>query len=184
MLTAQILLSAEEPNPILPATGELIVGFIAFGLLYFVLKKFAFPAFEKMYAERTAAIEGGLQAAEQAQAEATAALENYQSQLAEARQEAARIREEAREQGSAIVTEMRQQAQTEADRIVTTAQSQIEVERQQALTSLRGQVGTLAIDLAGRIVGETLSDDARAAATVDRFIADLEAQSAGIDGDR
>jgi F-type H+-transporting ATPase subunit b len=182
MLTAQILLSAEEPNPILPATAELIVGFIAFGLLYFVLKKYAFPAFEKMYAERTAAIEGGLQAAEQAQAEATAALENYQSQLAEARQEAARIREEAREQGSAIVTEMRQQAQTEADRIVATAQQQME--RQQALTSLRGQVGTLAVDLAGRIVGESLSDDTRAAATVDRFIADLEAQSAGIDGDR
>jgi F-type H+-transporting ATPase subunit b len=177
MLTAQILLAAEEPNPILPAAAELIVGFIAFGLLYFVLKKWAFPAFEKTYAERTAAIEGGLQAAEQAQAEASAALENYQSQLAEARQEAARIREEAREQGAAIIAEMREQAQGEAGRITAANQQQLEVAKQQAIAQLRGQVGTLAVDLASKVVGESLDDDARARATVDRFIADLEADA-------
>ena len=88
MLTVPIHL-AEEPNPILPVTGEIIVGFIAFGLLYWVLQKYAFPIFERTFAERTAAIEGGLERAERAQAEADAALENYQAQLAEARAEAA-----------------------------------------------------------------------------------------------
>ena len=177
MLTVPIRL-AEEPNPILPVIGEVIVGFIAFGLLYWVLQKYAFPIFERTFAERTAAIEGGLERAERAQAEADAALENYQAQLAEARAEAARIRDEAREQGAGIVSELRAQAQTEADRISTTAEQQLEVERQQAMTSLRGEVGSLAVELAGRIVGETLTDDARVSATVDRFISDLEAQAA------
>ena len=62
-------------------------------------------------------------------------------QLADARHEAARIREEAREQGAAIIAEMREQAQTEAARIVEHAHTQIEAERQQAVTSLRAEVG-------------------------------------------
>jgi F-type H+-transporting ATPase subunit b len=57
---------------------------------------------------------------------------------------------------------------------------QIESERQAAVVSLRSEVGTLATTLAGRIVGETLEDDARAARVVDRFLADLESQNAGV----
>ena len=70
-----------------------------------------------MYAERTAAIEGQIAEAGQAQAEAQELLERYTAQLAEARQEAAKIREDAREQGSQIVAEMRAKAQAEAQRI-------------------------------------------------------------------
>jgi F-type H+-transporting ATPase subunit b len=181
-LAAGLAASGEEINPIVPAPAEIVIGFIAFGLLYWLLRRYAFPSFEKMFAERTAAIEGGMAKAEQAQADAAAALETYQAQLADARQEAARIREEAREQGAAIIAEMREQAQGEAGRITAANQQQLEVAKQQAIAQLRGQVGTLAVDLASKVVGESLDDDARARATVDRFIADLEAQAAAEPG--
>lgn len=161
--------------PILPLMGELIFGIVAFAILYWVVAKKVVPNLEKAYAERTAAIEGGMQQAEEAQQQAQAALEQYQAQLTEARAEAARIREEAREQGAVIVAEMRGQAQAEASRITEAAQKQIEAERQQAVVSLRSEVGRLSTDLASRIVGESLQEETRQKGIVDRFLAELEA---------
>lgn len=163
-------------NPLLPHLVEIILSLIVFGLLYFAVRKWVVPNFEKTFAERTKAIEGGLNAAETKQAEADKRLEQLNQQLSEARHEAARIREDAREQGAAIVAEMRDQAQAESTRIVEHAHTQIEAERQQAVTSLRAEVGTLATSLAGRIVGESLDDDARQSRVVERFLADLETQ--------
>jgi F-type H+-transporting ATPase subunit b len=171
--------AGEDPNPLVPHIAEIIVGLIAFGILYYFVAKFVVPRFEKAFAERTEAIEGGLAKAEQAQAEAAAALEQYQAQLADARGEAGQIREEARAQGAAILAEMRQQAQAEADRIVATANAQIEAERAAALSSLQAEVGSLASQLAEKIVGETLSDDARQQRVIDRFIAELEQSGQG-----
>lgn len=170
-----ITLAAEgELNPLIPHPVEIVLSLVVFALLYFAVKKWVVPNFEKTFAERTQAIEGGLAAAETKQAEADAKLAELNQQLADARHEAARIREEAREQGATIVAEMRQQAQTEAARIVEHAHTQIEAERQQAVTSLRAEVGTLATSLAGRIVGEALDDEARQSRVVERFLADLE----------
>ena len=170
-----IPLAGEELNPLIPHPIEIVLSLVVFGLLYFAVKKYVVPSFEATFSERTAAIEGGLQAAETKQAEADAKLAELEQQLADARHEAARIREEAREQGAQIVAEMREQAQQESARIVEHGKAQIEAERQQAVTSLRAEVGTLATSLAGRIVGESLDDDERAARVVDRFLADLEA---------
>ena len=69
---------------------------------------------------------------------------------------------------------MREQAQAEARRVTEAAQAQIEAERQQALISLRAEVGTLATELASRIVGESLTDQARQSRMVDRFLDELE----------
>ena len=173
---ARVFKLAEDnaPNPVLPHTIEIIVGVIAFALLYRVLSKAVVPRFEKAFEDRTNAIEGGIARAEQAQAEAQAALEKYNSQLASARDEAARLREEARAQAANIADEIRAKAQEEASRIVATAHASIEAERQQAITSLRNEVGTLAVELASKIVGEALDDQARQSRIVERFMADLE----------
>lgn len=171
-----------ELNPLVPHPIEIVLALVVFGILFFAVKKFVVPAFEATYAERTAAIEGGLAAAETKQAEADAKLAELEKQLADARHEAARIREEAREQGAAIVAEMRESAQAESTRIVEHGKAQIEAERQQAVTSLRTEVGALATGLAGRIVGESLEDDARQSRVVERFLADLEAQDSSTRG--
>ena len=169
-------------NPLVPHPIEIILSLVVFGLLYWLVKKYVVPSFESTFAARTEAIEGGLESAERKQAEADARLAELEKQLADARHEAARIREEAREQGAAIVAEMRETAQAESSRIVEHGKAQIEAERQQAVTSLRAEVGALATGLAGRIVGESLEDDARQSRVVERFLADLEAQESSTSG--
>ncbi|MCX6406726.1 MAG: F0F1 ATP synthase subunit B [Propionibacteriales bacterium] len=164
----------EEHNPLIPELPEIVLGLVVLGILFLLIRKFVVPNFEKAYAERTAAIEGGIEEAKSAQQEAQAALEQYTAQLADARHEAARIREEAKEQGAQIIAELRAQAQEEAARITATAHAQVEAERSQALAQLKSEVGSLATDLAGRIVGESLEDEARQRRTVERFITELE----------
>ena len=132
------------------------------------------PKFEKAFTDRTEAIQGGLERAEKAQEEAQRALVQYNEQLSSAQGEASRLREEARLQGAAIIEELRTKAQEEAARITAAAHASIEAERQQAVTSLRNEVGALAVELASKIVGEALDDQARQSRIVDRFIEDLE----------
>lgn len=174
MQTEVIRAAGGEPNFLMPHPVEFVLAVVFFSILWILVKKFIVPAFEQTFAERTAAIEGGLAAAETKQAEADAKLADLEKQLSEARHEAARIREEAREQGAAIVAEMRDQAVAESTRIVEAGKAQIEAERQQAITSLRAEVGGLATGLAGRIVGESLDDEARQSRVVERFLAELE----------
>jgi F-type H+-transporting ATPase subunit b len=166
-------------NPLLPSWPEFIIGTILFVLVFGFLAKIGMPRIMKTLEERNEAIEGGINRADEAQAEAQQLLEQYRAQLDDARHEASRMREEAREQGAAIIAEMRERAEAEARRIAEAAQAQIEAERQQALASLRTEVGSLATELASRIVGESLADTARQSRMVDRFLADLEEQGAG-----
>jgi F-type H+-transporting ATPase subunit b len=163
-------------TPIWPAASELILGTICFVVVFGVLGKILLPRISRTLQEREDAIEGGLSRADEAQAEAAQLLDQYRAQLADARQEAARMREEAREQGAQIIAEMRERAEAESRRITEAAQSQIEAERQQALISLRTEVGSLATELASRIVGESLADHARQSRMVDRFLDGLETQ--------
>lgn len=165
-------------GPLLPEhLSELFVGIALFLVVWFVVAKKVVPIFEATYAERTEVIQGGIEKAERAQKEAAAALAEYRQQLAGAREEANRIREEARAQGAAILAEMRRQAQDDGARMLASAKAQIDAERAQVVNQLRTEVGGLATQLAGRIVGESLDDDERARRTVDRFIAELEAQT-------
>jgi F-type H+-transporting ATPase subunit b len=161
-------------NPLVPTWPEFIIGLICFALVFGVLGKFLMPRIQQTLAQRTEEIEGGLARADEAQTEAKQLLQQYRDQLAEARHEAARLREEAREQGAQIIADMRQQAQAEARRVTEAAQAQIQAERQQALISLRTEVGALATELASRIVGESLADTARQNRMVDRFLDELE----------
>ena len=166
--------AGEGANPLVPHTAELIVGFIAFSLLFLVLRSKVVPLFEKAFAERTEAIQGGMEKAERAQVEAERALAQYTAQLNEARGEAQKIREDARVQGAAIIEDLRSKAAEEAARITAAATEAIQSERQQAMTALRNEVGALATELAGKIVGEALDDQVRQSRIVDRFISDLE----------
>ena len=165
-------------GPLLPAFPEFVAGIVLFAIIYYAMAKVVVPRFEATYSERAAEIQGGIEKAEMAQAEAAEALQQYRTQLAGARDEASSIREEAKAQGAQILAQMRAQAQSEADRIISQAKSQIEAERDMAVQSLRTEVGGLATDLAGKIVGESLDDDERARRTVDRFLAELEASTA------
>ena len=180
MNEAVILAAAEGANPLIPNIWEILVTLLGFAVLMFIVVKFVVPMFEKTFAERTEAIEGGLAKAEAAQAEASAALDEYKQQLIDARTEANRIREEARAEGAQILADLKAKAAAESARIMEQSQVTIEAERQAAVVSLRSEVGALATELASKIVGESLADDARSARVVDRFLDELEtSQNAG-----
>lgn len=167
----------EEHSPVLPLPSEIILGLVAFGLLLFVLWKFVVPRFEKLYEERTDKIEGGIEKAEKAQAEAERALQQYNAQLAEARTEAAKIRDDARLEAEQIRDELRADAQAEAARIVAAGHAQLQAQKAQIITELRSDLGRNSIELASRIVGESLEDEARRRGTVERFLAELDSGS-------
>jgi F-type H+-transporting ATPase subunit b len=172
-----MLLLAEEAadhNPILPIWQEIIIGTIAFGLLCYVLMKYVFPRMEATFKARVDAIEGGIKRAEEAQAEANKLLEQYRAQLAEARTDAAKIRDDARADAESIRQEIQARAREESDRIIQAGRESLAAERQTIVRELRAEVGDLAVRLAGKIVGESLEDEARRRGTVDRFLADLE----------
>jgi F-type H+-transporting ATPase subunit b len=176
----------------LAPNGTFLVEVIAFGIIVWVLAKFVIPPINKAMTARQEAIRTQFAELDDAKDDAHKAEEEFKAQIADARKQAAKIREEANEQGNQIVAEAREKANVEASRIIDHGHAQIEAERKQAVASLRAEVGTLATELAGRIVGESLQDDERSTRVVDRFLADLETmetaekagQTAGVqDGD-
>jgi F-type H+-transporting ATPase subunit b len=175
----RILANAAEgeaaPNPLIPASYDLLWSSVVFVILLAFFWFKVLPNFKKTLDARTEAIEGRLEAAEKAQAEAAAKTANIEAEQAEARADAAKIREEARAEGAAILAELKEQASAEAARLTATAKSQIEAERQAALISLRAEVGSLAIDLASSVVGASLKNEKVATGVVDQFLAELEA---------
>lgn len=178
------IVSPQSGNPLVPSWTEVIWGGIAFLVVFVALWRILLPRITKTLEDRTEAIEGGLQRAQEAQTDANRLVEEYQRKLAEARHEAARMREQATEQGAAIIAELRQQAQEEARRITEAAQLQIAADRQQALASLRAEIGALSVQLASKIVGESLEDEARQSRVVDRFLAELDARDSAGSGAR
>lgn len=174
------LLAAEaEPNPLGFNLPEFVLVLIIFAILFYLIRKFVIPQFEKAFDARRDAIEGGIERAEKAQAEAARLLEQYKAQLAEARTEAAQIREGARAEAQQIVEELRSQAQQESARIVARGEEQLTAQRGQVVRELRAEIGSLAVELSEKIVRQRLSDDAAIRGTVDAFLADIERQQAG-----
>src|SRR5947209_8038984 len=176
------ILAASEPGPLNFVWSEFILVLIIFAILFFLVRKFVVPNFEKNFETRRDAIEGGLERAEKAQAEAKATLEKYQQQLAEARSEAAQIRENARAEAQRTIEELRTQAQEESARIVARGDEQLAQQRSSVVRELRGEIGTLAVELAEKIVSQRLADDASVSATVGAFLAGLEARDTAAPG--
>lgn len=168
---------ASEFNPVMPKGDELVIGAVAFLIIFVIFWKKLLPNIKKTLDERTDAIEGGMKRAEEAQASAAALQEEYQRLLTEARHEAAKITQHAREQGSEIVARMRAEGTEQRDNLVAGGRAQLDADAAATRAALKGDLGTLAIQLAGKIVGESLEDEARQRGTVDRFLADLEAKA-------
>jgi F-type H+-transporting ATPase subunit b len=175
--TGHVLAAAESsaPSPLRLPLDELIIGLIAFAVVLLLLGRIALPAIKRTLDERADRIEGGMARADAAQAEAQELLDRYREQMAGAQAEASQIRTEAQAERSSILDAARQDAQREQAVIAERTQASLLADRSQAKAELSREVGRLAYDLAAKVVGESLTDDARAKAVVDRFIAELEA---------
>jgi F-type H+-transporting ATPase subunit b len=180
-VNAQVVLAE---NPLIPPLPELIIGLIAFAIVFGFLAKKLLPNINKVLEQRREAIEGGIEKAEALQAEAQRTLEEYKAQRANALHEVARLRQEAQEQGAALIAEMRAEGQRQREEIIAAGHAQIEADRKAAARALRQDVGKLATELAGKIVGESLEDVARQSRVVDRFLDGLDDTAAKAEASR
>jgi len=160
VVAAETATEVEEKNPILPDVAELIYGALAFLIVFAVLWKFAFPALGKMLADRSAKIQGDLEKAEQSRMSAEQELAEYRTQLSGARDEANRIIEESRRTAEQLRRDLQAKAEQEAQATVARAQEEIRAERDRVFQDLRAQVGVIAVELAGRVVGQSLDPSA------------------------
>ena len=163
-------------NPILPTVPELIIGVIAFFIVFGFLWKKALPAVRKTLEERTEAIEGGLKQAEIAQAEAAKVKADAQAQLAELRHSTADIRAKAQADGVALVEAARTEANAQKEAIIASAHTQLDADRNSAVNVLKADLGKLATELADKIVGERAQDAALQERIIDRFLDELDAK--------
>jgi F-type H+-transporting ATPase subunit b len=163
---------------LLPAFYDLLFGGLSFVILLVLFWKYALPRAAQALEKRTDSIQGGIARAQQQEQEAAQLLSQYREQLADARNEAAKIRLQAQAERDEIVTQAKSEAVGAAEQIKQQATTALEAERGRVVTDLRKEVGDLALVLAEKVLGESLKDDAKAKAVVERFIADLE-QSAG-----
>lgn len=169
-------LSSTLPNmnigPLEPKVPDLIVAVLCFALVFVLFAKVLLPRLVRVLAERTDAIEGTIERAEETRLKAQRLHNEYQSELAEARRELARLRQEALEQGAAIIATAREEGARQRDALIADAQAQLEVDRTLAAAELTEGLRHIAIELAGRIVGEPL-DDLASSEVVDRYLEEL-----------
>jgi F-type H+-transporting ATPase subunit b len=176
---------SESTNPILPATNELIVGIIAFLVLLALLWRVALPRANQVLKERSENIEGKLEHAERERQRAEELLREYRARLASAEQEAQRIIDEARANAERLRRDLMAKAEQEADRAINQGREAIRGERDRAVRELRTEVGSLAVELATRVVGDSLDRD-RQLRLIDQYIEQLadHAQAGAMTGRR
>ena len=175
-LLAQEAAQEESRNPILPAWNELIWGTIAFLILLFLMYRTVWPSVDKAFKDRRDNIEGKLEQAERERNEAQELLEQYRRRLRDAEDETQRILEEARSNAERVRRDLLAKAEADAGRELERARQAIRAERDQAIRQLRNEVGTLAVELATRVVGDSLDRD-RQLRLIDQYIDELGNQA-------
>ena len=166
-----------DPADLYPHAQELILGAIAFAILFFFMWKWVLPRIAKLLDERRDKIQGDLEKAEETRRTADQELAEYRSQLANAREESNRIIEEARRAAEEMRRELQSRAEEEAQATVVRAQDEIRAERDRVFQELRAQVAQISVELAGRVVGESLDQQ-----THQRLIDEYIDQVAGSGG--
>ena len=162
-IVALLAQAEEETNDkadLYPHWEELVVGALAFAILFFFIWKWVLPRLNTMLEERRAKIQGELERAETTRKDADQLLADYRTQLANSKEEANRIIEEARRAADQVRQDIQASAEAEAQATVQRAQEEIRVERDRVFSELRTQVGEIAVELAGRVVGQSLDKGA------------------------
>jgi F-type H+-transporting ATPase subunit b len=141
-----------------PSFGLLIWTLLAFLIVFFILKKFAWPAIVGGLKKREATIADSLATAERVKEEMSQLKNENEALLATAREERAQLLKEARETKDRIINEAKEQAKNEANKIILEAQAAINAQKMAALTDVKNQVGKLVIEVSEKVLRKELSD--------------------------
>ncbi len=140
-----------------PEIGLFIWTLVAFLLVLFILRKFAWKPILKTLNERESGIADSIAAAERVKEEMKQMKSENEVLLAQAREERSLLLKEAKETKDKIVNEAKEQAKTEAAKILDDARLQIEQQKNAAMTAVKNEIGNLAVDVAEKILRKQLS---------------------------
>jgi F-type H+-transporting ATPase subunit b len=161
-------------NNFLIPNATFIAELVAFVIILWIVAKYILPPIRKAMTDRQAMITKQVEDSEEAKRQLAEAERAYQNALTESRTEAAQIRENARAEAQRTVEDLKVSAQEESARIVARGEEQLASQRAAIVRDLRGEIGTLAVELSEKIVDQRLSDEAQVSGTVDAFLAGLE----------
>ena len=183
-LVAAFVVAAEavsDKKDLYPKPSELILGAIAFAILFVFMAKWVLPRINQTLEARRDKIQGDLEKAEQTRQEAEKELTDYRQQLSGAREEANRVIEEARQTAESMRKDLTAKAQQEYEQIVARAQEEIRAERDRVFQELKREVGELSLALVGRVIGDSM-DQGRQRKLVDQYIEELATMPAAGNG--
>jgi F-type H+-transporting ATPase subunit b len=152
-----------------PDLGLFVWNLLAFLIVFFILKKFAWPAILKGLKEREEGIADAITTAEKVKAEMAQLKSENETILAKAREERTLILREAKEHSDKMIADAKEKAKSEFDRIVSDAQTAIQQQKNAALTDVKNQVGALVIEVSEKILKRELSNKAEQ----EKYIKDL-----------
>jgi len=143
---------------LLPKLGLLVWTLIAFLIVFFLLKKMAWPAIIKGLRDREQGIANSLATAEKVRAEMAQLKNENEALLALAREERAKLLKEARETKDRIINEAKEQAKLDANKIISEAQLAIDTQKMAALTDVKNQIGKLVIEVSEKVLRRELGN--------------------------
>ena len=157
-------------NPLIPDPGLLFWMVLSFGVVFFLLAKFGFPVITKAINERKEFIEMSLLSAKQANERLAAIQAESEKLLANAKAQQQDIIAEALKEKQQIVQAAQEEAQTSAQQMIEDARQGIQAEKERALQEVRNEVASLALEIAEKVIGERMKDDAIQRKTIEQLI--------------
>src|SRR3954471_1817007 len=141
-----------------PSLGLIFWTFIAFVIVLFILRKFAWQPILTSLKERETSIATAISSAADMKAEMAKMKSENEMLLAQAREERANMIKEAKETGSKMINEAKERAKTEYDRILADAQMAVQQQKNAALTDVKNQVGKLVIEVSEKVLRRELAN--------------------------
>ena len=159
---------------LIPESGLFFWMLLAFGVVFFVLAKFGFPIITQMVDNRKKYIDESLDAARQANEKLAKIQEESAAMLKQAQEKQSQILAEAMEMRKQIVEKAQAEATTAGQKILEEAKQQIQVEKEDAIRDIRRQVGELSVQVAEKVLRQSLATDKDQMAMIDRMLDELE----------
>jgi F-type H+-transporting ATPase subunit b len=159
---------------LLPEIGLLFWTLLAFLIVFFILKKYAWPAIVKGLSDREASITEALATAEKVKLEMAQLKNDNEALLAKTREERSAILKEAKEIKDKIVNDAKDEAKAAAAKIMADAQSTIQQQKMAALTDLKNQIGTLVIETSEKVLRKELSNKAEQESYIKTLAAEVK----------
>lgn len=156
-----------------PAIGLLFWMVLSFGILLFILSKYAWKPILNALRERETTIEDALNSAKKAKEEMAALTSNNENLIRQAKLERDQILKEAREAKDSIISEAKNRAVSEGNRMIGIAKETIQNEKMAAIADLKNQVAQMSIEIAEKILRHELSNDEKQKSLMSNLLKDV-----------